>query len=321
MNNEIYEKLFAQFTGAMQLVPSADGLGTVKALSASLATCREYLSKLRSMALGAPFVDQLSEIAFFKLIKTKFYAEQIFAFECYGVEANRPVGTLEMVRGYLEDELRLVHRYFSRYAFLYQYYRSGAVELDTLYFVRGARLPSAMVVEVPDPDPEFSTAMDYLFSRFIALERLQVYLLEALVSPDALPLGGAGQVRKRRELRWTGDSINAVELGFGLHDSGQLNDGQASLTDIFDWMADTLHIEIKKPHRRFSEIEGRKIISKTDFSDRLRTSILNRIDSKNEYDPLKEQQRALRAETRRKASEKKALEKQVIGKDTSGNKP
>jgi hypothetical protein len=51
-----------------------------------------------------------------------------------------------------------------------------------------------------------------------------------------------------------GDSINAMELGFALHDTGQLNVGKANLTEIFEWMAEALNIAIKKPHRRFDEI-------------------------------------------------------------------
>jgi hypothetical protein len=53
----------------------------------------------------------------------------------------------------------------------------------------------------------------------------------------------------------------------------------------------------------------RKIISKTDFLDKMRLSILNRIDRKNEYDPNKERLRAARAERKRIASEQKASEK------------
>jgi hypothetical protein len=308
MKYEIYEKLYLQFSAALVDLSFA-GANPVKNLSGALALCRKSLADLRAMMMGVSFTDHFAEIYFFKHVKPKFYAEKIFVFEVYCVEMNKPVGTVEMIRSYLEDELGQVRRFFQQYAFLYQYYRTGAVELDSLYFVRGAELPSVMVPEMPDPDPDFSTAMDYMFAKFMAFERLQLYLVEGLRSPFPFVHEAPGNPKKRRELRWTGDSINAVELGFSLHDTGQINDGNASLTDIFDWMADTLNIVIKKPHRRFDEIEARKIISKTDFTDQMRNSILNRIDRKNEYDPEKEELRRQRAERRRKAAEKRALEK------------
>lgn len=302
---EIYEELLRQFVFAINNV-SVTGLNPVQVLSAYLSLIREHIAVLRSKVLEVSFSTEVEEVWFFKVLKPKFLAEKIYRFEVYAVDMARPVGTVDMLRSFLEEELRQVQRFFSQYAFLYQYYRSGAVELDSLYFVRGAALPSGMVLEVGDTDPAFSTAMDYLFAKFMAFERLQVYLLEAIQRPFPFVHDAPGAGRKRRELRWTGDSINAVELGFALHDTGQINEGKASLVEIFDWMADTLNIVIKKPHRRFDEIEARKIISKTDFTDQLRNSILNRIDRKNEYDPEKERLRQASAERKRIASEKKS---------------
>lgn len=304
-NQKIYEELFRQFVFARSGV-SVVGLSPVQVLSAYLALIREHLDVLRDRVLSLGFASATEEVWFFKHLKPKFLAEKIFRFEVHAIEMGSPVGTVEMVRDFLSDELRLVHRFFQQYAFLYQYYRSGAVELDGLYFVRGAELPAGMVVDVVEADPGFSTAMDYLFAKFIAFERLQVYLVEKIEHPFALVHEGPGAGRKVRPLRWTGDSINAVELGFALHDTGQLNDGKATLTEIFEWMADALNIVVKKPHRRFDEIEGRKIISKTDFTDRMRMSILNRIDKKNEYDPEKERLRRAREDRKRIASENKA---------------
>lgn len=304
---EVYEELFAQFVYALSGI-SVAGLNPVEVLSLYLALVREHLSVLRERVLEFGFSSVLEEIWFFKVLKPKFVSEKIFRFELYGLEMGRPVGTVEMVRGFWLEELGLVRRFFSQYAFLYQYYRSGAVELDGVYFVRGAELPRGMVVEgldVVDFDAGFSTAMDYLFAKFMAFERLQGYLLEMIEGGFCSAREGFGLGRHVRPLRWTGDSINAVELGFALHDTGQLNDGKATLTEIFEWMAHSLNIVIKKPHRRFDEIEGRKIISKTDFLDQMRLSILNRIDKKNEYDPDKERLRAARAERKRIASERK----------------
>ena len=68
--------------------------------------------------------------------------------------------------------------------------------------------------DVPPLDPSFCTIGDYLFAKFIALERLRDIVVTEMQVPS---LAGAGEVRskKGKELRWTGDSCNLIELAYG----------------------------------------------------------------------------------------------------------
>jgi hypothetical protein len=60
-----------------------------------------------------------------------------------------------------------------------------------------------MVVEPVNSDGVFSTAMDYMFAKFMAFEWLQGYLLELLNGGFPLLEGGAGRMGgERRVLRW-----------------------------------------------------------------------------------------------------------------------
>ena len=73
------------------------------------------------------------------------------------------------------------------------YYRSGAVEMDNLFFVRGTKLSSVLVPELLDADPEFSTGVDEVFAKFIAWERLNKHLLDLFAKtqqqiPEPVPL-------------------------------------------------------------------------------------------------------------------------------------
>jgi len=197
------------------------------------------------------------------------------------------VGIWERILAFYEKELEIIQRFFLLYAYMYQYYRSGATEMDELYFIRGAEVPAVLVPEFGEPDPEFSTCGDYLFAKFKAYEDLQVYIMEQI------RLGIlASQVKQHgnyqsKPLNWTGESINLVELGYGLYDSGQLNNGQAGVNDIFKWLEEHLNVSIGIPARRFVEIKRRKRLSRTRFLDNMRESVNKKIEEDEQYNPEK----------------------------------
>jgi len=301
MNNNLYDELLLRLELSIRHV-SGGGLTPAGLLAAVLQLIREALAELRALVVSAGFASAEAEVDFFKRIKPKFTSEQVFAVEVYNLSVGMPAGGLELLRPFVEEELRYVRRFFSQYAFFYQYFRSGSVELDHLYFIRGAQVPLIALVELPEVDPLFATAGDYLFGKFLAMERLQEYLLGMLMPVPALVHGSAGSVRPRRKLRWTGDTINLVELGFGIHDTGQLNEGNASLSEIFGWLEEQLQVKIGRPSRRFEELEGRKRLSKTDFLDWMRNEINLRIDRKNTYDPEAEEEKRKRREKRAAAA-------------------
>jgi hypothetical protein len=286
MLSKSMEKLSVQLTdGLAEIV--VQKLPATKRLSAALQLIRNQLNLLREQVLLHPFKDKPEEIHFFKYTKPVFLTAKIFELERYNLEQNKPIGTWERVLAFYEKELEIIQRFFLLYAYMYQYYRTGAMELDELYFVRGADVPAVFVPEFGEPDPDFSTCGDYLFAKFKAYEELQNYILEqirlgSLASQLIVPNG-----YQSKPLHWTGESINLVELGYGLFDSRQLNDGQAGVNDIFKWLEEHLNVSIGIPARRFVEIKRRKRLSRTRFLDNLRESINKKVEEDDEYNPEK----------------------------------
>ncbi|MFD0792038.1 RteC domain-containing protein [Mucilaginibacter litoreus] len=181
------------------------------------------------------------------------------------------------------QELEAIRRFFRQYAFLYAYFRQGMMEMDHLYFIRGERVQHLLLPDVSEPDPNFSTAADYLYSKFRALERQQEWLLAQISALE--PQGGP--VKRLRSLRWTGESINLVELGYGLFYSGQFNNGKAGIGEIFSWLEENLQVSIGIPARRFVEISRRKRLSRTKFLDSLRDAVNKKADEGDAYVPGK----------------------------------
>ncbi|SHL96722.1 RteC domain-containing protein [Mucilaginibacter sp. OK098] len=260
------------------------GLPALEKMTASVKAVRETLQELRAYVVSHPFADAAEEIRFFKMEKPRVYALLIYAVAAFNLEQQRPVATREELRGYYLEELEAIRRFFKQYGFLYAYFRREMTELDHLYFIRGAEVQTLLLPEVPEPDPGFSTGADYLFAKFIALERQQEWLIERAreLEPAAVAVA-----RKARSLRWTGESINLVELGYGLYESGQFNDGKAGIGEIFSWLEENLQISIGIPARRFVEISRRKRLSRTKFLDQLRDAVNRKADEGDAFVPGK----------------------------------
>jgi len=95
-------------------------------------------------------------------------------------------------------------------------------------------MPSSLLPEGPDLDPEFSTAGDYLFAKFIAYERLQEYLISCFYhrASDEPALGKP----KRKAMNWTGDKSNLIELANALYGTQQINEGKITISEIIEWL-------------------------------------------------------------------------------------
>lgn len=276
----------------------ADGLAEInqrkqsaeKHLSAALQLVRSLLMLLREHILLKPFPDKDAEIHFFKNVKPQFLAAKIFELERYNLEQGKPAGTREKLAAFYESELEIIRRFFIRYAFLYQYYRSGLTELDHLYFIRGAEVPSVLLPEFGEPDPEFSTCGDYLFAKFQAFEQLQAYIAERIAKLLNLP---EQQGRPFKPFRWTGELVNLIELGHGIHLNGQINDGEVGIVELFEGLGEFFGVHLGIPKKGFDDLKKRKRISKTQFTDRMREALIKRMDDEDALD-------------RNKASTKKA---------------
>jgi len=250
-----------------------------------LGAARSALARLRSMVDASGFASQEEEIQFFKTVKPKFYSLLVWSAERYGFENARPVRAGKRRERFYLGQLDYISRFFHQHEFLYQYYRMGAVELDGSYFVRGAEPVGLIGADLPALDPSFSTMGDYLFSKFIALERLR----EVVISEMEVPaLAGTGVVRskKGRELRWTGDSCNLIELVYGIFDCRQVNDGEVDLSDLMDVFEQCFQINLSRYFRRFTEIKRRKSMSKTRFLDEMARVVNKRIEDGDAYVPM-----------------------------------
>ncbi|RZK13135.1 MAG: hypothetical protein EOO46_00450 [Flavobacterium sp.] len=286
MIQELSSRLLKQLETELEEI-SFQNLSPIKRLTAALKPIRASLKKLKSYLDDHPFSSADEEIRFFKYVKPDFYQWQIYFNELYTIEENIPFADAEAQQLHFENELIYVQRFFKEYNFQYQYYKRDASELDSLYFIRGADNGSVLMPNVPELDITFSTNSDYLFSKIKAFEMLREWLSERINHLKKNPLISYQPGLDIDEMRWTGDSINLAELAFGIHRTGQLNNGTASIGAIFRWLEEKLHISIGIPSKRISEIRRRTTISRTRYLDEMIEMVIQKLDKEDEYTPEK----------------------------------
>lgn len=258
------------------------GILPVKKLSGALACVTKALEDLKAYISLHPFVNAEEEIYFFKYEKPRFFAHQIFLLEQFTIENQKTVEEADLLRTYYQNELKFLIRFPEQYKFQYGYYEADATELDDKYFLRNAGPVSMIMPVLPDRDPEFSTNADYLFAKFMAYERLQEFIVKQLWELSHPNMEQPVNGRKFSvDLKWTGDSINLVEIAYGIWLTGQVNHGNATITEIIELLEEAFQIKIGRPFRRWQEIAQRKMVSPTKYIDQVKVEILKRIDDGN----------------------------------------
>jgi hypothetical protein len=281
--NKFIEKLYKDLNEELSVFSD---LGTlpVRRLTGALHSIGEVVNKLKNHIITNPFKTVDEEIQFFKYDKPAFTCEQFYAVEIFTIETARPLNDIPALKTFYEQELKYIHRFLDQNKFLYAYFQFDMKELDHLLFIRGARPVDIPLSDVIGLDPQFTTCCDLLWGKFTAFERLQEWLRTELKSlegggppgvQDNTPLtlsGGPGG------MRWTGETINLVEIAYGVWLTGQLNNGQVSITEIVEFLEVAFRVKIGKPHRRWQGIARRKRLGYTRFLDEMKVMLEKRVE-------------------------------------------
>lgn len=258
----------------------------IETLRNGLYLAHEALNKMKLLVLEIGFASELEEIEFFKHLKPKVYGLMVYVSERYSFENSKPILVGQMEE-FFNEQIKFISRFFRQHEFMYQYYRLRATEMDSFYFLRGKKPDGAVSLDLPELDTSFATYGDYLFAKFIGYEKLQGIIVEKLkkLSVDSRLHESPTIVDGNNVLKWTGDKTNLVEVIYGLFYSGQFENGNATLSDIIKFMEVNFQIDLSQTSRKFIDIRNRKKDSPTKFLEKMRESIMKRIDEDNEFKP------------------------------------
>jgi hypothetical protein len=278
----LYEKMKAALEKLKE-----EGLPKTEMLKRSVLAVQQHLDELKELVDRYSFTDEDEEIWFFKSEKPRFYRWLIFYSELLNIDSTKPLGKDEKIKGHYREQMRYINRFYRSHEFQYQYYRLGTDELDRLFFLRGASSKDLRLSSVPQVDPSFGTGHEYLFSRFRACEMLQKHLGDLIACEQNPKVTDASGNLNRGRLKWTGESLNLIEVLYGLYSTGQINNGKVELSEVAAAFEYVFQVNLNRYFRRFAEIKQRKGMSKTRFLDEMREALLKKIDESDAFRPEK----------------------------------
>ncbi|RZJ92791.1 MAG: hypothetical protein EOO20_00300 [Chryseobacterium sp.] len=249
---------------------------------------QQHIGKLKELVLATTFESTEEEIIFFKHIKPQFISLQLYYLKLADFNLQDPTINKKAVRNFYEKELKKIQHFFKLNGNMLNYYRSEAKEMDEQLFLRGLRVvPSWLVKRRTDADERFSTIADHLIARIMAAEKMYVHILHVLNGLE-LKFRPVNAPESSLKLKWTGESINLVEIAYGIWLTGQINNGNATISEIVRWLESTLSINVGRAYRRWTEISRRDNTTTTKYLDRMREMITIRLINE---DDLKRQKR------------------------------
>lgn len=78
-------------------------------------------------------------------------------------------------------------------------------------------------------------------------------------------------------LRWTGNAIDLVEMIYGIHEMGCVNDGAIPLKQLAPILYSFFGVETKDCYRHYTDIKRRKTVSHTHFLEQMQNRLNERI--------------------------------------------
>lgn len=278
------EKLYADMIGQLESIHEPIKGSSVENLGDRLACTLKTLVSLREIVRREPFNNDEDEIHFYKYIKPRFQCWHIYVIELHHLVTGVPVGTDKMIRNYYLEEFKAIDRFLKRYAFAYQYYLNNEMAKDDLFFLCRNRSPFPPEQEHATEGPGFGTTMDYLFAKFRSCEMLkdfiirQVRLLYQKVDGTLL-----SELKAANRRWWSGDKVDLIEIAYGIYYTQRINGGKAEISDIVEWLEESLNVDLGQAYRMFLDIRRRKRVSFTKYLDEMRTAIHSQIEESLNY--------------------------------------
>lgn len=250
-------------------------------LNEELRYIRNCLYTLTDYVNNHPFGNSSEEIDFHKNIYPAFRCLHIYHVEVHDLSDGIPFGDKRAIRKYYLSRLESIRREISRHAMHHRYFRLKATELDRLYFTKDTDQNSVLLPVLPEADGAHTTSMGYLSARFKAYELLGHYILMQLEEFEPV----LSNAKPNSIFKWTGETVNLIELAYGIYLNQQVNNGKLGIVEFFSGLGDFFGVDLGIPKNGFKDIKKRKRLSKTHFTDRMRDKILGKIDEEDTWKP------------------------------------
>lgn len=277
------EKLYASMLAQLETI-NGSVRNNIQNLTESLHCTVSALNQLRKLRNSHRFSSDDMEIDFFKYQKPHIHCWHIYVIELHHIMAGIPVGTDQEIRDYYTEELGIINRFFRRHAFHYQYYLADQTAMDEDFFLsrnRGSFPPG----QEDQHDPgNFSTNLDFLFAKFRAYEMLRdAIILRVRLLYQETDNSFMSEMMVAKKRWWSGDKVELIEIAYGIYYTHRINGGKAEISDVVEWLEESLNVDLGQAYRMFLDIRRRKTVSYTKFLDEMRQAIHTHIEESLKY--------------------------------------
>ena len=221
---------------------------------------RKLLIALRNYIIKYTFGTMEDEILFFKTQKPEILSKLLLFNGIYQIETRCPNLNDDVSINYLNKEMDDIKYYLEQNVDFYQYYRSNATLYDKYYFVRGNEdLKLNNDVLLFDRDPLFSTGYDYKIAQILSNEILRIYISKRLNDLSFCKISSNLKIsNEKKTIKFTGNKISLIELGYALISSGDINQGKVDVKILMEYLGNVFDVDLKDYYRAYVAIKERK---------------------------------------------------------------
>lgn len=236
------------------------------------------LEELRDMVSNIELKEE-DEIYFFKEVKPNILSKIMYFQEVYSIELNQPYGDANSKKLYYSDKIQRLQSFFEKNIDFYHYYRSNSTNLDKHYFVRNHfDFNMCLKCIAYDRDPKFSTCFDHKIATILSYDMLQTYLNNKIHSMDSkAAVEHAHASLPSNPFKWTDAKSAAVELGYAIYAKGSLNNGNADIKEIMNYLEAAFKVELGDYYRTYLSLKNRKK-DRTAFLNCLIKNLVKKMD-------------------------------------------
>lgn len=232
---------------------------SINNLRAIIEGLHPLLEELRDMVSNIELKEE-DEIYFFKEVKPNILSKLMYFQEVYSIELHEPYGDVNSKKSYYNDKIQRLKLFFENNIDFYLYYRSNSTNLDKHYFVRNHFDFNLCLKCISyDRDPKFSTCLDYKIATIRSYDMLQTYLNNKIHNMDnQVAVEYAHANLPPNPFKWTDAKSAAVELGYAIYAKGSLNNGNADIKEIMNYLEAAFKVELGDYYRTYLSLKNRK---------------------------------------------------------------
>lgn len=279
MNSRIVNLLHELEDFMAEAIPHVD---KVQDAESNMHAAHEFLSRLKVLLSNDALIED-EEIHFFKHISPVFHSYLIYYVRLYKLESVLPAAGRSKEK-LIKRELKTIDAYFVSESTAYRYFKSGGTTLDDELFRLQTQISTICVEESTCfADTSLSTPMGLKFARFIAYERLAIYLTERN-APRLRDTVAQGLLPEGVTFHWTDKKVHLQELTYALVYSHSINNGNIDVKSLAKLFESIFNIDLSNIYRAKQDMYTRKNTSAyLDFLKKTFKDGVDEADDRNNY--------------------------------------